>query len=262
MCRHGESIDKRSRTAVFVPARLASVRLPGKPLLPIAGEPMIVHVWRRAVAAEIGPVWVACADREIAEAIERAGGRAILTDPELASGTDRIHAALRSVDPDGRFTHVVNVQGDMPTLDPSCLAAVLEPFGVLDCDIATLAAATDDPQEREDPNVVKAIVSFREPDAVTGRALYFTRAPAPTGPGPVWHHIGIYAFRRAALERFAGLPPSPLERRERLEQLRALEDGMTIGVRLVDVVPFGVDTPADLERARALLEGAAGETAR
>lgn len=260
MREHSGSTDKKSRTAVFVPARMASVRLPGKPLLPIAGEPMIVHVWRRAVQAGIGPVWVACADREIVEVIERAGGQAILTDPELASGTDRIYAALRQVDPEGEFSYVVNVQGDMPTLDPACLPAVLEPFAALACDIATLVAATDDPQERDDPNVVKAIVSWSTAAPSIGRALYFTRVPAPSGPGPLWHHIGIYAFQREALERFAALPPSPLERRERLEQLRALEAGMTIGVRRVDVIPFGVDTPADLERARRLLEGKDGET--
>lgn len=248
------SIDKRSRTAVLVPARLASTRLPNKPLLPIAGEPMIVHVWRRAVEAAIGPVWVACAEIEIAEAIERAGGRAVLTDPALASGTDRIHAALQTIDPQRRFEHVVNVQGDMPTLDPASLPAVLEPFARLGCDIATLAAATELESERSDPNVVKAVVAWPEEAPGIGRALYFTRAPAPGGAGPVWHHIGIYAYRREALDRFAALPPSPLERRERLEQLRALEHGMTIGVRLVETIPFGVDTPADLVRARALLE--------
>lgn len=249
------STDKRSRTAVLVPARLASLRLPGKPLLEIAGEPMIVHVWRRAVAAGIGPVWVACAEERIAEVITRVGGQAVLTDPELASGTDRIHAALGIVDPERRFEFVVNVQGDMPTLDPACVRAVLEPFASDWVDIATLVAETEAEEERSDPNVVKAIVSLPESGARLGRALYFTRAAAPSGPGPVWHHIGIYAFRRQALERFASLPPSPLERRERLEQLRALENGMTIGVRVVDTVPFGVDTAEDLARARALLAG-------
>ncbi|GBD45141.1 8-amino-3,8-dideoxy-manno-octulosonate cytidylyltransferase [bacterium HR40] len=254
MPQHSGSTDKRSRTAVLIPARLASARLPHKPLLDIAGEPMIVHVWRRAVAADIGPVWVACAEERIAEAVERAGGRAVLTDPALPSGTDRIHAALALVDPDRHFTSVVNLQGDMPTVDPACVAAVLEPLTEGSFDIATLIAASEDPEERRDPNVVKAIPSFPKPGARIGRALYFTRAEAPSGPGPIWHHIGIYAFRREVLERFAALPPSPLEKRERLEQLRALEYGMTIGVRVVESVPFGVDTPADLARARAILE--------
>ena len=250
--------DISSRTIVLIPARLASTRLPGKPLALIAGEPMIVQVWRRAVAAGVGPVVVACAERGIAEAVEAAGGEAVLTDPALPSGTDRIFAALRARDPGRRFERVVNLQGDLPTLHPSALRHVLEPLGVPGTDIATLANATEDEQERADPNVVKAVIAFdpeRRPGL--GRALYFTRATAPTGPGPVWHHIGIYAFRRAALERFAALRPSPLERRERLEQLRALENGMTVGVRLVDAVPFGVDTPADLEKARRILEGRA-----
>lgn len=246
--------DNSSRTAVLVPARLASTRLPGKPLLSIAGEPMIVHVWRRAVAAGVGPVVVACAEPEIAQAVRAAGGEAVLTDPELPSGTDRIFAALRSIDPGGRLERVVNLQGDLPTLDPAAIRAALEPLDALGADIGTLANATTDPHEVADPNVVKAVVAFDPRRPELGRALYFTRAPAPTGEGPVWHHIGIYAFRRDALERFAALPPSPLERRERLEQLRALENGMTVGVRLVEAVPFGVDTPADLEKARRLLE--------
>jgi 3-deoxy-manno-octulosonate cytidylyltransferase (CMP-KDO synthetase) len=247
-------LDKSSRTVVLVPARLASTRLPDKPLVPIAGEPMIVHVWRRAVAAGVGPVVVACAEAAIAAAVRAVGGEAVLTDPALPSGTDRIFAALQAIDPEGRFERVINLQGDLPTLDPAALAQVLEPLDALGTDLATLANATHDPQEIADPNVVKAVVAFDRQRRELGRALYFTRAGAPTGPGPVWHHIGIYAFRRAALERFAALPPSPLEERERLEQLRALENGMSIGVRLVDAVPFGVDTPADLAKARAILE--------
>jgi 3-deoxy-manno-octulosonate cytidylyltransferase (CMP-KDO synthetase) len=243
-------------TAVLIPARLAATRLPRKPLAPIAGLPMIVHVWRRAVEAGVGPVWVACAEAEIGDAVEAAGGEAVLTDPALPSGTDRIFQAIERVDPGRRFTRVVNLQGDMPTLDPAVLRLVLEPLGRLGCDIGTLANATEDPHERDDPNVVKAIVSFPAGETRLGKALYFTRAAAPTGPGPVLHHVGIYAFGRAQLARFCALPPSPLERRERLEQLRALEAGMSIGVRLVDAVPFGVDTPADLERARRILEGA------
>jgi 3-deoxy-manno-octulosonate cytidylyltransferase (CMP-KDO synthetase) len=255
---HGsEGDDISSRTIVLIPARLASTRLPDKPLAPIAGEPMIVHVWRRAVAAAVGPVVVACAEEAIAEAVRAAGGEAVLTDPTLPSGTDRIYQALTRLDPERRFQRVVNLQGDLPTLDPSALGHVLEPLDRLGTDLATLANPTEDPHEIADPNVVKAVISFDAGRPELGRALYFTRATAPSGPGPVWHHIGIYAFRRDALERFAALPPSPLEQRERLEQLRALEHGMTIGVRLVDVVPFGVDTPADLAKARRLLEGGA-----
>lgn len=247
-------LDKSSRTVVLIPARLASTRLPDKPLAPIAGEPMIVHVWRRAMAAGVGPVVVACAEEAIATAVRAASGRAVLTDPALPSGTDRIFAALQAIDPERRFERVVNLQGDLPTLDPAALAHVLEPVEALGTDLGTLANVTDDPHEIADPNVVKAVVAFDPGRPRLGRALYFTRAPAPAGAGPVWHHIGIYAFRREALERFAALPPSPLEQRERLEQLRALENGMSIGVRVVDVVPFGVDTPADLEKARRILE--------
>ncbi len=240
-----------SRNVIMIPARLPSTRLPNKPLAPIAGEPMIVHVWRRAVEAAVGPVVVACAEAAIKEVIEAVGGTAVLTDPALPSGTDRIYAALREIDPDGRVERVINLQGDMPTIDPGCLAAVLEPLDALGVDIGTLANATTDPEEREDPNTVKAVFSFKGDDI--GEALYFTRAPAPWGEGPVYHHIGIYAFTRAAIDRFAALPPSPLEQREKLEQLRALENGMRIGVKLVKAVPFGVDTPHDLEKARKIL---------
>lgn len=253
----GASPDNSSRTIVLIPARLASTRLPEKPLARIAGEPMIVHVWRRAVEAGVGPVVVACAEEAIAEVVRAAGGEAVLTDPALPSGTDRIFAALRALDPGRRFERVVNLQGDLPTLDPSALRHVLEPLDALGSEMATLANATEDPHEIADPNVVKAVIAFDPARPQLGRALYFTRASAPWGEGPVWHHIGIYAFRRDVLERFAGLPPSPLERRERLEQLRALENGIGIGVRLVGVVPFGVDTPADLEKARRILEGRA-----
>lgn len=243
-----------SSTAVVIPSRLAATRLPCKPLLELAGAPMIVQVWRRAVAAAVGPVWVAGAEPEIVAAIHAAGGTAVLTDPGLPSGTDRVNAALAAIDPERRFRRIINLQGDMPTLDPAVLGLVLEPLDRLGCDIATLANPTEDAHERADPNVVKAVVSIDPARPQLGRALYFTRATAPSGPGPVLHHIGIYAFTRASLERFCALPPSPLERRERLEQLRALEAGMSIGVRLVDAVPFGVDTPADLERARRILE--------
>ena len=249
---HGDDIS--SRTIVLIPARLGSTRLPNKPLAEIAGAPMIVQVWRRAREAGVGPVVVACAEPAIADAVRAAGGEAVLTDPELPSGTDRIFAALRAVDPERRFARVVNLQGDLPTLDPVALRQVLEPLDRLGSDIGTLANATEDEHDRSDPNVVKAVVAFDPAQPLLGRALYFTRATAPTGPGPVWHHIGIYAFTREALERFAALEPSPLEQRERLEQLRALENGMSIGVRLVDAVPFGVDTPGDLAKARRILE--------
>ena len=249
---HGDDIS--SRTIVLIPARLGSTRLPDKPLAMIAGAPMIVQVWRRAREAAVGPVVVACAEPAIAEAVQAAGGEAVLTDPALPSGTDRIFAALQAVDPERRFQRVVNLQGDLPTLDPIAVRQVLEPLEALGTDMATLANATEDEHDLRDPNVVKAVVSFAADRPELGRALYFTRATAPSGPGPVWHHIGIYAFTRDALERFAALQPSPLEQRERLEQLRALENGMSIGVRLVAAVPFGVDTPADLEKARRILE--------
>ncbi|MDH3660814.1 MAG: 3-deoxy-manno-octulosonate cytidylyltransferase [Alphaproteobacteria bacterium] len=244
-------------TIVVIPARLASARLPEKPLAEIGGLPMIVQVWKRAMEADIGPVVVAAGDPAIAEAVSAHGGEAVLTDPDLPSGSDRITAALAEIDPERRYQRVVNLQGDLPTIDPGLLAAVLRPLDILDTDIATLAVATTDPAECCDPNVVKAIIAFHQVDdpavAGLGRALYFTRATAPSGPGPVYHHIGIYAYQRTALERFATLPPSPLERRERLEQLRALEHGMTIGVARVDTVPLGVDTPEQLAEARRIL---------
>ncbi len=241
---------------VAIPARLGSTRLPGKPLADIHGEAMIVHVWRRAREAAIGPVVVACAEAEIACAVEAAGGQAVLTRPDLPSGSDRIHAALAEADPDGRCDVVVNLQGDLPTLEPRLLQAVLEPLADPAVDIATLAVEIADPAERVNPNVVKAAVAF-PPGGRIARALYFSRSAVPWDAGdpglPLYHHIGIYAYRRAALERFVGLPPSPLERREKLEQLRALEAGMRIDVARVDTLPLGVDTPADLARARALL---------
>jgi 3-deoxy-manno-octulosonate cytidylyltransferase (CMP-KDO synthetase) len=241
---------------VMVPARLASTRLPNKPLADIHGAPMIVHVWRRAVEADVGPVVVACAEEAIAEAVTAAGGQAVLTDPAHASGSDRIFEALIAVDPQGRHDAVVNLQGDLPTLDPLLVRAVLRPLAEGPADIATLVVEIREPEERRNPNVVKAAVSFA-PGASIARALYFSRCPVPwdgDDPArPLYHHIGIYAYRRAALERFVALPPSPLEQRERLEQLRALEAGMRIDVARVDTLPLGVDTPADLERARVLL---------
>ena len=236
---------------ILIPARMASTRLPGKPLADIAGEPMIVHVWRRALEADIGPVWVATDSPEIAAAVEKAGGHAALTRGEHASGTDRIHEALREADPAGRAGIIVNVQGDLPTLNPADLAAAAALLSDRSVDIATLAAEIVKTHERNDPNVVKVVGTPLSQNRL--RALYFTRATAPAGEGPLYHHIGLYAFRRAALERFVALPPSPLERRERLEQLRALEAGMRIDVALVASVPLGVDTPAHLEMARAVL---------
>ncbi len=239
---------------VAIPARLAATRFPDKPLADLLGEPMIVHVWRRAVEADIGPVIVACGDREIADAIEAAGGHAVMTDPDLPSGSDRVHRALAAFDPDGAHDIVVNVQGDLPTIDPKIIAAVLDPFDDEAVDITTLAVEITEDRERTDPNVVKAVVAFRKDGDRIGRALYFSRATVPSAPqGPHYHHIGLYGFRRAALDRFVSLPPARLETLERLEQLRALEDGMRIDVVRVDTVPLGVDTPADLDRAQALL---------
>jgi 3-deoxy-manno-octulosonate cytidylyltransferase (CMP-KDO synthetase) len=238
---------------ILIPTRMAATRLPGKPLAEIAGAPMIVHVLRRAEEAEIGPVVVATDAREIAMAVENAGGRAVLTRADHASGSDRIFEALAQVDPQGSVKIVVNMQGDLPTLTPSAIAAALTPLADAAVDIATLAAEITVAKERTDPNVVKAVGTPVAPGRL--RALYFTRASAPAGEGPLYHHIGLYAYRRPALERFVKLPPSPLERRERLEQLRALEAGMRIDIALVDGVPLGVDTPEDLEKARAMLTG-------
>ncbi len=246
----GEASNIRA-PIVMIPARMASSRLPGKPLADIHGAPMIAHVWHRATEAEVGPVLVACAEAESARAIEAAGGRAVMTRPDHASGSDPIHEAPERSDPDRRHDAVINLQGDLPTIGPAALRAVLAALAG-GADIATLAAEISDPEERDDPSVVKAVMP--PPDAAgRARALYFTRATAPWGDGPLYHHIGIYAYRRAALDRFVALPPSPLESRERLEQLRALEAGMRIDVALIDQVPLGVDTPADLERARAIL---------
>jgi 3-deoxy-manno-octulosonate cytidylyltransferase (CMP-KDO synthetase) len=238
---------------ILIPARMAATRLPGKPLAEIGGTPMIVHVLRRAQEAEIGPVVIATDAREIGAAVEKAGGRAVLTRADHPSGSDRIFEALGQVDPQGCVKIVVNMQGDLPTLAPAAIAAALTPLADPAVDIATLAAEIALAKERTDPNVVKVVGTAVAPGRL--RALYFTRASAPAGQGPLYHHIGLYAYRRPALERFVKLPPSPLERREKLEQLRALEAGMRIDVALVDGVPLGVDTPEDLEKARAMLTG-------
>jgi 3-deoxy-manno-octulosonate cytidylyltransferase (CMP-KDO synthetase) len=241
-----------NQTVVLIPARMASTRLPGKPLADIAGLPMIVQVWRRAMAAGIGPVHVACAEPEIAAAVRAAGGLAVETDPNHLSGSDRIAEALARIDPDRRFDVVVNLQGDLPTIDPAIVRAVAAPLVDPAIDIATLVTEITDPAEAANPNVVKAVVAFA-PGADTGPALYFSRNAVPAGPGPLWHHIGIYAYRRDALAQFVALPPGVLEQREKLEQLRALEAGMRIAAVRVDTLPLGVDTPADLARARAIL---------
>jgi len=236
---------------ILIPARMASTRLPGKPLADIAGLPMIVRVLRRAEAARLGPVVVACDDEIIATAVEKAGGRAIMTRADHPSGSDRIFEALGIVDPKGRVRIVVNVQGDLPTIAPTDIAAAMVPLNDPAVDIATLAAEIHKTKERTNPNVVKVVGTLVVPGRL--RALYFTRATAPAGDGPLYHHIGLYAYRRTALERFVKLPPSPLEQREKLEQLRAVEAGMRIDVAIVETVPLGVDTPQDLETARAML---------
>jgi 3-deoxy-manno-octulosonate cytidylyltransferase (CMP-KDO synthetase) len=236
---------------IVIPARMASTRLPGKPLLDLAGEPMIVHVLRRAQAARLGEVVVATDSDVVAACVEKAGGRAVMTRADHVSGSDRIFEALDVADPQRRSTIIVNVQGDLPTLAPSDIAAAIGPLAHPAVDIATLAAEITRAEERTDPNVVKLVGT--PVGARRLRALYFTRAAAPAGEGPLYHHIGLYAFRRAALARFVSLPPSPLEQREKLEQLRALEAGMRIDATIVDSVPLGVDTPADLERAREIL---------
>lgn len=246
------AVPDRATTLIVIPARMASTRLPGKPLLDIAGEPMIVHVWRRACEAEAGAVLVAAAEEEIAAAVRQAGGDAVLTDPVLRSGSDRVAQAVGLTDPNRRFAAIVNLQGDLPTIDPAAIRACLEPLSDPEVEIATLASEIRDPDEAANSNVVKAIADLG-PDRPVAMAVDFRREIDNPGPGPHWHHIGIYAFRRAALERFVLLPPSVRERERRLEQLRALDAGMRIAVARVDRAPFGVDTPADLERARAVI---------
>ncbi|HJS46096.1 MAG TPA: 3-deoxy-manno-octulosonate cytidylyltransferase [Rhizomicrobium sp.] len=237
---------------LLIPARMASTRLPGKPLADIGGVPMIVRVWARAMAAGLGPVVVASAEKAIVAAVEKAGGRAVLTDPALPSGSDRIWAALMSADPQGAHDVVVNLQGDLPALDPEQLKTVVAALAKSGADIATLAAPIDNAADEANPAVVKAVVAWDAQERL-GRALYFTRTRAPGGEGTLYHHIGLYAYRREALESFVALPPSALEQREKLEQLRALEAGMSIAVARVDEAPLSVDTPADLEKARKQL---------
>jgi 3-deoxy-manno-octulosonate cytidylyltransferase (CMP-KDO synthetase) len=238
---------------IVIPARIAATRLPGKPLAEIVGKPMIVHVWRRAVAAEIGPVVVACGDRAIAEVIESAGGQAVMTDPNLPTGSDRIHEAVTLIDPTRTHDAVINVQGDMPFIDPAAIRLAVAGLADPEIDIATLAAPIEGERALFDSSVNKVVAGFADP-ARPARALYFSKAVVPWGDGPYYEHVGLYAYRRAALERFVALPRGVLEQRERLEQLRALEAGMRISVSLIDAARLGVqvDTPADLARAREL----------
>jgi 3-deoxy-manno-octulosonate cytidylyltransferase (CMP-KDO synthetase) len=239
---------------ILIPARMESTRLPGKPLADIAGRPMIVQVWLRAVAAKLGPVYVATDSAEVCRAVEAAGGQAVMTRADHQSGSDRIAEALSNLDPNRRFDTVINVQGDLPTIDPQIIAAVASPLNDAAVDIATLACIITNEAERTNPNVVKAVGTPLS--AARLRALYFTRASAPFGDGPLYHHIGLYGFRRASLESFVALPQGSLEKREKLEQLRALENGMRIDIAVVDTVPLGVDTAEQLDEARRILAGA------
>ena len=245
---------------IVIPARLAATRLPGKPLADIGGVPMIVHVLRRAEEAAIGATVVATDSEAIAAAVAKAGGHAVLTRADHASGSDRIFEALEQIDADRSVKIIVNLQGDLPTLEPAAIVAALSSLADPAVDIATLAAEIRSAEEAGDPNVVKVVGTPIAPRRL--RALYFTRAVAPAGEGPLYHHIGLYAFRRSALARFVALGPAPLEQRERLEQLRALEAGMRIDAAIVESVPLGVDTPADLERAREMLGRSASREER
>ncbi len=236
---------------ILIPARMASTRLPGKPLADIGGVPMIVHVARRADESGAGRVVVATDSSEIAKAVDAGGFEAVMTRADHQSGSDRIFEALQAVDPTGKFDTVVNIQGDLPTIEPETIRASVAPLEDPEVDIATLGVTISDEDEKTNPNVVKIVGSPSGPQRL--RALYFTRATAPWGEGPLFHHIGLYAYRRSALERFVALEPSLLERREKLEQLRALEAGMRIDVAIIDAVPLGVDTAQDLERAREAL---------
>jgi 3-deoxy-manno-octulosonate cytidylyltransferase (CMP-KDO synthetase) len=236
---------------IVIPARMQATRLPGKPLADIHGRAMIEHVWQRAVAAECGAVLVATDSTEIYDRVRRAGGEAVMTRADHASGSDRVFEAVEAADAARRAKIIVNLQGDLPTLEPGLVRALLATLIEGGADIATLGALIMDEEERTNPNVVKIVGTPVAENRL--RALYFTRAMAPWGDGPLYHHIGIYAYRRDALERFVSLPSSPLEKREKLEQLRALEAGMRIDAAIVDTVPLGVDTPADLERARQIL---------
>ena len=237
---------------VVIPTRLHSIRLSSKPLADIHGEPMIVHVWRRAVAAAIGPVIVACSEQMIADVVIAAGGTVILTRPDHPSGSDRVFEAVERFDPGHHHNAVVNMQDDFPAIPPEDIHAVYQPLSDPAVDIATLIVKITDEAERHNPNIVKAVVGLAENQKV-GRAIYFSRAAVPGGSGPLYHHLGLYAYRRESLGKFVTLPQGVLERRERLEQLRALENGLRIDATLIDSAPLAVDTPADLEKVRRLL---------
>lgn len=245
-----------SRTLVLIPARMASVRLPGKPLADICGLPMIVQVAKRALEANVGRVVVAVDDQRVFDAVQSAGFDVVMTRSDHQSGSDRIHEAMLLIDPDAKAEIIINVQGDLPTIEPEAIHAALRALEDPRTDIATLTVEIDSEEDKVKPSIVKVIGS---PVSETRlHALYFTRVTAPYGPGPLYHHIGLYAYRRAALDRFVSLKPSVLEKRESLEQLRALEAGMRIDVEIVKTVPLGVDTPADLEKARAILSARQG----
>jgi 3-deoxy-manno-octulosonate cytidylyltransferase (CMP-KDO synthetase) len=237
---------------ILIPARMASTRLPGKPMAMIGDAPMIVHVWRRAIASAVGPVAVACSEEIVADAIRAVGGTAVMTDPNLPRGSDRIHAALMALDPAGAHDVVINLQGDFPMLPAALLRQVLAPLADPTIDVGTLVTPIHTATEAAASSVVKAVCAFRDGSDVTP-ALYFSRSPVPWGEGPLWHHLGVYAYRRAALDRFVALPESPLEIRESLEQLRLLEAGLRFGAARTDATVFGVDTPEDLERARGMI---------
>lgn len=239
---------------IIIPARLASTRLPNKPLADINGKPMIVRVMEQAQKANIGPVIIASGDKEITEVISKAGGRAIDTDPDLASGSDRVYQAFLQIKNHQEYDVIINLQGDLPLINPKDIEKSLRPLSDRSVDIATLIAPVKTDFERNAPSVVKVACSFKKDDNIA-TALYFSRAPIPYGEGVLWHHVGIYAYRKTALERFISLPESYLESREKLEQLRALESGMNIGCATIENAPFGVDTLADLENVRKIVKG-------
>lgn len=241
-----------SRPVILIPARMASTRLPNKPLADIMGLPMIVRVYQRAKAAQLGPVFVACAEPEILEAVKKAGGEAVLTNPDHPSGSDRIFEALKKCDSSGEFDAVINVQGDLPTVEPDTIKAVYRALMNPEVDISTAIAPIMHEADRNNPAIVKAVVEIKE-GGTQGRALYFSRNVVPAHDGPYWHHIGLYGYRRDALERFVKLPPAELEKREKLEQLRALAAGMRMEAAVVSEVPLGVDTPAELALAREMV---------
>ena len=246
-------INRRLNPVIVIPARMASTRLPGKPLCDINGQPMIVHVLRRAEEANIGPVIVAVADEILAEVVIAAGGNVVMTEPDLPSGSDRVWQAVEKIDPSRKYNFVINLQGDLPAIDPKIIRAIINPMQILGCEISTLASEIKEKQDCNDKDTVKVVISFQDPNKL-GSALYFSRVQIPFGQGPIYHHIGVYGYTRDALEKFICLPTSVLEKREKLEQLRALEAGIRIGVEVVDTIPDGVDTSADLDRVRIRLK--------